>query len=456
MWGDRKPSKHIPRNKGRGYRFEALSSNRHPQFNSHFQVTANKLLRQKARQLVQDNPLATRAKAIYPAYVGPIRPFVHNSSKSKRHALIQDKLDEFFKSVNCDIQGLSSLSDIQSRMIGSMVEDGESFIERVWVSDWKEKNLPVPIQFRMIGPESISMETDRKHKKYFGFEVDKYGRRTYVHMLSDKGTYKASFSDIAHLFKVQAVNQLRGISWFTPLVIRLKDVDQYQDATTVMMKMASMYVGSWEDTGSGYELGRDFSDHEIDQVIESLMSKVTPGTILPPVPRRRLTFNNPPQSGNFRENNQEFIRAISTGLNVPAVLLTNDYSESNRASMRVNFSDFERHILIEQNRWITQVGNKLIWWFKEALNSISIPTADIKIGWILPRKIQVEPDKEMSAMMVEIGAGLKSPFEAMRELGREPEEVLDEIQHAQSRFKDCGFSQVMVGQQMTIYNKEDE
>ena len=455
MWGGLR-SKHTTRSRAKAYRFEALSQQRHPFLNSNFHITANKLIRQKARGLVHDNPIATRAKAIYPAYVGPIRPFVHNSSKSKRHALVQEKLDEFFKTTNCDIQGLSNLSDIQSRMIGSMVEDGESFIERVWVNDWKEKSLPVPIQLKVVGAETVSMETDRKNKKIYGFEVDKYGRRTYVHLQSEKGLYKASFSDFAHLFKVQTTNQLRGLSWFTPLVIRLKDVDQYQDATTVMMKMASMYVGSWEDTGSGYELGREFSDIEIDQLVESLMSKVTPGTILPPVPRRRLTFNNPPQAGNFRENNQEFIRAISTGLNVPSVLLTNDYSESNRASMRVNFSDFERHILTEQNRWITQVGNKLVWWFKEALDSISIPTTDIKIGWILPRKIQVEPDKEMSAMMVEIGAGLKSPFEAMRELGREPEEVLEEIRHAQNRFNECGFTQVMAGQQMTIYNKEDE
>ena len=46
-------------------------------------------------------------------------------------------------------------------------------------------------------------------------------------------------ADCLHLFKPLAAGQLRGITWLAPVLLRLHELDQFEDAALVKAKVAA-------------------------------------------------------------------------------------------------------------------------------------------------------------------------------------------------------------------------
>ena len=50
-------------------------------------------------------------------------------------------------------------------------------------------------------------------------------------------------ADCLHLFKPLAAGQLRGITWLAPVLLRLHELDQFEDAALVKAKVAALFTG---------------------------------------------------------------------------------------------------------------------------------------------------------------------------------------------------------------------
>lgn len=50
-------------------------------------------------------------------------------------------------------------------------------------------------------------------------------------------------TDCLHLFKPLAAGQLRGITWLAPVLLRLHELDQFEDAALVKAKVAALFTG---------------------------------------------------------------------------------------------------------------------------------------------------------------------------------------------------------------------
>jgi capsid protein len=44
---------------------------------------------------------------------------------------------------------------------------------------------------------------------------------------------------VRHIFKVKRAGQARGPSWFGPVILRMKDLDEFEDATLMKQKVAA-------------------------------------------------------------------------------------------------------------------------------------------------------------------------------------------------------------------------
>lgn len=439
--------------------FEAASSARH--MDALFETTpinellsfVNERIISNARSLVKNNAIANKAKTIFANYCAPIRPYVLDFQKSPRHELIQHKMTEFFTTTKCDVERNLNLYAMQQLEMSTVHQDGSVMCQEVYVRDWKEKGLPVPIQFRSLKIDELDTSRyDRRTNSAMGIEHDVYGTPKKYWLKREQGSVAVDAQEIMHMFEVLEPGQRIGVSKFAPVLVRLRDTDEYVDAAVVLAKIASMFVGYWEDQPGG--MSPNTTEDSVREQIKEVMGSMTSGTILPSVNGKKLVFNSPPQFGDFSENHQEFVRTIATGYQVPAVLLTNDFSKANRASMRINFGDFQLDVNKYINMWISQSGEWKIERFLKSLESIGISTEGIQIGWTQPPRIQVEPDKETLANSVEIAMGVKSPFEWIREKGKEPRHVLNEIKKSQEAFEKLGFKPEMVGQILSIYNKE--
>ena len=56
-------------------------------------------------------------------------------------------------------------------------------------------------------------------------------------------TCRVPAADCLHLFKLLAAGQLRGITWFAPVLLRLHELDQFEDAALVKAKVAALFTG---------------------------------------------------------------------------------------------------------------------------------------------------------------------------------------------------------------------
>ena len=60
-------------------------------------------------------------------------------------------------------------------------------------------------------------------------------------------------ADCLHLFKPLAAGQLRGITWLAPVLLRLHELDQFEDAALVKAKVAALFTGFITDP-DGYKI----------------------------------------------------------------------------------------------------------------------------------------------------------------------------------------------------------
>src|SRR6185503_19751591 len=94
---------------------------------------------------------------------------------------------------------------------------------------------------------------------------------------------------IAHVFKPTRPGQVRGASWFAPVLLRFKDFDEYEDATLMKNKIAACLAVITSDVdGTGAPLGE--GDESTSPQIDSL----EPGAILYIAAGRSVQVVEPP------------------------------------------------------------------------------------------------------------------------------------------------------------------
>ncbi len=67
---------------------------------------------------------------------------------------------------------------------------------------------------------------------------------------------RVSAEDVIHLFRLETPGQVRGISWFAPVLLRLADLDSWRDAQLVRQKIAAMltaFVTTLDGTGVPFD-----------------------------------------------------------------------------------------------------------------------------------------------------------------------------------------------------------
>src|SRR5262249_25454059 len=140
-------------------------------------------------------------------------------------------------------------------------------------------------------------------------------------------------SAMAHLFAPLAPGQLRGISWLAPVLLRLHELDLYEDAQLVRQKGAALFAGFVVDpTGSGF--GGDTTAPGV------LQTGLEPGTLKVLPSGTDVRFSEPAAIGDAVPFLQLQLRSIAAGLGVPEYLLTGDLSQANYSSLRAALVEF--------------------------------------------------------------------------------------------------------------------
>lgn len=403
-----------------------------------------------ARDLVRNTPFATRAQQVIANNVvgDGIIWKVSASAKSTKKDLAR-LLKAHFDTVAIDADGRQNLYGLQRLAVACIVESGEVLIRR------RRRNrgdgLPLPFQIQVLEPDFLDSDkldlaagpsgaTIRE-----GIEYDAIGRRVAYWLFDEhpgaarklRGSLtsrRVPASEILHIYRQDRPGQMRGVSWFAPIALRLMDLDDYDDAQLMRQKIAACFaafVTSSEDPTAA--TGEDTSG----------LSSLVPGRIMKLKPEQDIRFAAPPGVEGYDQFTRGVLRGAAAAMGITYEALTGDLSGVNFSSARMGRAEMDRNVSSWQ--WLMLVPQFLqpvAAWTLEALDVQrgSARARELAIEWVPPTRVLVDPAREIPAMIDKIKAGLASWQQAVRELGYDPEELLEEHSEDRKRFLDLGLS----------------
>lgn len=380
-------------------------------------------LRNRSRDLRRNNPYAARAiSAVANNVVGKgIKTQVRGAGAEAVEAV----WNSWVKSSSFDYEKRMNLAQMQHLICQSLVESGEVLIRRHNHSD-----RTFPVSYQVL--ESDFIDTTRSDVRLpngnfilQGIEFNQKGERVAYYLYerhpgSIVADPKSSFtssripaSEIKHVFRQDRPGQVRGVPWLAPVVVRLKDLDDFEDAQLVRQKIAACFSVFVKDIAGDVD-----ADADCD-----LGEKVEPGIIEFLPSGKEVQFANPPSVENYREYTGTLLRAIAAGIGVTYEVLTNDLSQTNFSSGRMGHLEFQRNIdTWQHNIIISQFLDLIVEDFKFFAPLIRVNAEQLIFVHVPPRREMIDPTKEIPALRDAIRAGLTTQSEAVMGMGKDPEE----------------------------------
>lgn len=397
---------------------------------------ANGRLRDVARDLVRNNAFAARAKAVIPAnVVGAGIVLSVKAARQARQDRVKGLIRDHFETTAIDADGRLNIYGLQALVMATIAESGEALIRRRVRR--AEDGLPLPLQIQVLEPDFLDTNVDgplgNGNYAVQGIEFDLRGQRVAYYLFDQHPGDMRGFSGfrgnrvsadfVTHVYRVDRPGQVRGVTWFAPVITRLHDLADLSDAQLMKQKIAACFAAFIKDNGAGQEYaGRP--DGERGYPIEAF----EPGMIERLGDGEDISFASPPQSQDFGPYSMLVLREIATGLNIPYEALTGDLTGVNFSSGRMGWLEFQR--AIEGWRWnmlIPGMMGHIMRWADEAVRVVTMSSEPYRVECTPPIREMIDPANDIKAAVAAIRAGLSSRPSEIRKLGYDPDELDAEI-----------------------------
>lgn len=398
------------------------------------------LVAARAASFSLNNPHGARIAQVLPDNLTGtgIRPKCRAASAELRQSLHRD-FDIWTD--HADAADLGDFYALEWRLVRDMVVLGEALA----VIETAADGMP---RIRQLHPDQLdrSKNTRLSGSRYVvqGVEFDQVAGKpaaywlrsgaqseaSAVEGLSSRPVRRLPAADVIHMFRPLAPGQVRGLSWYAPILLTGHELDQLFDALLVRAKVSALHTGFiYDQVGeAGYGGERD------DDTLEAGMS---PGELMMMPGGKRIEFPNLPDSGDAQSLANAQLRAMAAGIGVTFEQLTGDFSQVNYSSARAAFLEFRRfcetvqhHVIVHQlcrpvwtrfMRWQVLQG-------KVSARAFQTPSSGLQSAkWLPPSWPWVDPLKDARAAILEMDANLRSRSEIIAERGYDAEEIDAEI-----------------------------
>ena len=403
-------------------------------------------------------PSVVRAYTVNTVGTGIVpRPKTDNTEMKRRH---NELWTRFVRTADADcvldFYGLTAL------IARAKVSDGEAFIRLRWrrLSD----GLPVPLQLQVLESDFVPRldadvypELPKGNYIREGVEFDRIGRRVAYWMFrahpgERKGLtvnanelYRVPASEVMHVFEPLRPGQIRGVSDLAPVVTRLKNTGDFDDAVLERQRIANLFVSF---------ITQATPTPGVDPITMKPLSydgapgvSMEPGATIPLLPGESVEFTEPPDAGAGYE---AFMRwqylGVGAGIGVPYEILTGDAKDISDRTLRVLMDQFKRGI--EQQQWLMFIP-QFCQRVREAFGVAAvlageIPTSEVeevnRVEWAPQAWPYMHPVQDVQARVMEIDAGIRSRQSVQSERGEDPEQVALEREQDAERDKAAGLT----------------
>lgn len=411
-------------------------------------------LRERSRDLVRNNPLASGA--IKTKVTNVIGTGLRLQSRIDRGALnlTEEQADAwetkterewrlFWESKDCDITRTCNGHALTRMVYQQAKENGDVFIllpRKKILSFPYSRRLQVVEADRVCNADDVG-DTDTLAG---GIEKDKYGAPVKYHILEqhpgaiatgitrtwdkiDAFGSKTGLRNVIHLYNPTRPGQSRGVPDLAAVIEPLKQLGRYTDAEVMAAVISGMFtVFIKTETGDGFdytnlaaETGQKSSDKDM---------KLGNGLIMELAAGEDVHDSNPGRPNQaFDPFVQAILRQIGAALEIPFEILIKHFTASYSAA-RAALLEMWKYVMSER-RWLSDNFLKLVYeiWMYEAVISgrIAAPgfladpgirAAYLGCEFVGPAKGQIDELKEVKAAKERLAEGLSTLADETAEL----------------------------------------
>lgn len=351
----------------------------------------------------------------------------------------------------CDAYGLQTLA------VRAWIDSGEVFMRRRPRSI--NSQLPAPVQVQVIEADFVPLfDTDQwpgmpqGNRIRQGIELNRLGKRIAYWMYREHpGDGHASSypgadqlirvlaSDVSHVFEPKRPGQLRGVSNLAPVLVRLRNTMDFEDAVLDKQKLANLFVAFVKRA-----LPEQWDEIEFDAMTGlpkfyndtgTPMVALEPGIMQELRPGEDVTFANPPEAGTtFSEYMRTSHMGTAAGAGLPYELFAGDIKDISDRTLRVVVNEWRR--LCEQLQWqivIPRICAPMVTWWAEAAVLSDDLSPQLALEALTPTWTphgwpDLHPTQDIEGRIKARDAGFTSTSAVIARTGDDPRQVQQQIE----------------------------
>lgn len=414
--------------------------------------TQGKQLRNRARDLVQNNDIAKRYVNMVRTNVVGSNGFTFQNRAVKKdntpdetiNTEIENKFYDWCKAKNCSIDGRLSFRALQDLIMTYMPRDGEVFINIV--TDISSK---YGTRLQIIPPEYL----DEQFNKDLGdgafiragiqyaangtpvaYWVRKPSTAAQIYGIVDESNFEPiPARDIIHLFVPEYSNQGRGYSWMAQSMLRMRMLSGYEDATLVNARVtAAKAVYFYSDNPD--TIPQSFTG-DIKDAAGNQLQSVEPGMVdMAPAGYKPYQLPAEYPSQQHEMFMRSTLRNIASGLNVSYNMLANDLVGVNYSSIRAGLLD-EREMWKMIQQWFIEAFLDRVFerWLATAVmkskTSFQMDEYDrvCQPQWFGRTWAWVDPLRDIEAKLLQVQSGFGTSNDVLAEQGKDIRETYRQL-----------------------------
>lgn len=409
-----------------------------------------KILRNRARALGRDNDYAKQALRTITNNVVGQGISLQSQVKMQRggkldervNSMIETEWTKWKRRKNCHTAGLLSFADIERLAIRSLAESGEILIRMIY-RPFGDSKIPLGLEVieADLLDDELNVTAQNGNQIRMGVEVDEWGRPVaYYFLARHPGDYALPYlskevrrvkhdripaSEIIHIFVTERPGQTRGVSWFASTIMRLHQMQGYEEAETVAARAAASLMGFIETDG-GELIGDDVED-------DQRVTEFEPGVFKQLNPGERVNVPNISRPGaTFDPFVRAMLRGVAAGIGAAYESISRDYSQSNYSSTRQALLEDRDNWKVLQT-WLIEIFHQPVFekWLEMATLSgvLNLPRYDVAPDlYNMPRWIPrgwswIDPTKEVTAYKDAVRSGFMTVGDVIAQGGGDIEET---------------------------------
>lgn len=404
----------------------------------------------RARDAVRNDPYAARIVDLWAG--NAVGAGITTRWPDQPHA---DAWRRWADSTACDAERRLDLYGLQALVMRTVVESGECLVRLLPGEITRDNRIGLRLQLL----ESDHLDTSRNglvdgESVVQGIALDDAGAPSAYWLyrnhpgaawLAAGGRHLTServpAAEVLHVYRKRRPGQLRDVSWLAPVLLRLRDLGDYEAALLMKAKieacLAAVVTTDSDDalTGANTSLLRDAQGRALEAF--------EPGIILYNRGAGSVEVVNPSGGGSHTAFARRTLEAAAVGAGLTYDQVSGDLTAANYSSLRAGKIEFRR--LCEQVQYgmlIPMLVRRVAERFHAHGALLGLWGGDMPDGvsHVPPAHEMIDPAKDTAALVSQVRAGFVPLPEAVASFGYDFRHAVEMVRDANAALDDAGVS----------------